>query len=96
MGIGRYQRTGLPSSQQNLLQALEQGAVQRLRPIFMTIFTTAFVLLPVTFGTETGVEIMKRIATPIIGGLATATVRTLIYPAGHVPGRDGATIPARR
>ncbi|MCY4674677.1 MAG: CusA/CzcA family heavy metal efflux RND transporter [Bacteroidetes bacterium] len=80
--IDRYQRKGLLSSQQNLLQALEQGAVQRLRPIFMTVFTTAFALLPVMFGTETGVEIMKRIATPIIGGLATATVQTLfILPA---------------
>lgn len=82
MGIGRYQRKGLLSSQQNLLQALEQGAVQRLRPIFITVFTTTFVLLPVMFGTETGVEIMKRIATPIIGGLTTATVQTLfILPA---------------
>ena len=80
--IDRYQRNGLLSSQRKLRQALEQGAVQRLRPIFMTVFTTAFALLPVMFGTETGVEIMKRIAAPIIGGLATATVQTLfILPA---------------
>ncbi len=80
--IDRYQRKGLLSSQRKLRQALEHGAVQRLRPIFMTVITTAFALLPVMFGTETGVEIMKRIAAPIIGGLATATVQTLfILPA---------------
>lgn len=80
--IGGYQEKGLLSSRQRLLQALEHGAVQRLRPILMTVFTTGLALLPVMFGTETGAEVMKRIATPIIGGLATATVQTLfILPA---------------
>lgn len=76
------QRKGLLSSRRKLLQALEHGAVQRVRPVLMTVFTTALALLPVMFGTETGAEVMKRIATPIIGGLATATIQTLfVLPA---------------
>ena len=76
------QAKGLLSSRKKLLEALEHGAVQRVRPVLMTVLTTVLALLPVMFGTETGAEVMKRIATPIIGGLATATVQTLfILPA---------------
>ena len=80
--VGDCQRKGLLSSRRKLLQALEHGAVQRVRPVLMTVFTTALALLPVMVGTETGAEVMKRIATPIIGGLATATMQTLfVLPA---------------
>lgn len=50
----------------------------RVRPILMTVCTTLIGLLPIMFGSETGAEVMKRIATPMVGGLFSAAVLTLI------------------
>lgn len=61
-----------------MLLGLEEGAVQRVRPLVMTVLTTLLALLPVMIGSETGSEIMKRIAAPMVGGLVSATILTLV------------------
>ncbi len=55
-----------------------KGALMRVRPIIMTVATTALALLPIMFSSGTGSEIMKPMAAPIIGGLFTATLYNLI------------------
>ena len=59
------------------------GAVQRLRPKIMTACAILFGLLPIMWApiTQTGADVMKRIATPMIGGIITsALLELLIYP----------------
>jgi Cu(I)/Ag(I) efflux system membrane protein CusA/SilA len=62
----------------DLNSAIIEGAVDRVRPKLMTVATTLIGLLPVMFGTETGSEVMKRIAAPMVGGLISSTILTLI------------------
>ena len=76
--VERYRRAGRLTGMDRLKDALEEGAVDRVRPKLMTVFTTLIGLVPVMFGTATGAEIMKRIATPMVGGLVTSTIHTLI------------------
>ena len=65
-----------------LRQAIRQGAVQRLRPKFMTVATDFIGLLPIMWAIGTGSDIMKRIAAPMIGGVFTSFLLELIvYPA---------------
>ncbi len=61
-----------------LEEAIMEGAVDRVRPKLMTVATTMIGLLPVMYGTETGTRVMKRIAAPMVGGLVSSTVLTLI------------------
>jgi Cu(I)/Ag(I) efflux system membrane protein CusA/SilA len=59
-----------------------EGALLRLRPKVMTVATIFAGLIPIMYGTGTGSEIMQRIAAPMIGGMATATLLTLfLIPA---------------
>ena len=61
-----------------------EGAVDRVRPKLMTVATTIIGLLPVMLAgaDETGSQVMKRLAAPMVGGLITSTVLTLlIIPA---------------
>ncbi len=76
--VERYRRDGRLTSQDGLNSAIEEGAVDRVRPKMMTVLTTIIGLLPIMVGTETGSEVMKRIATPMVGGLVTSTIQTLI------------------
>jgi len=62
----------------DLRDAIMEGAVERVRPKLMTVATTFLGLLPVMWGTESGSEVMKRIAAPMVGGLVSSTVLTLI------------------
>ena len=51
---------------------------------FITVITAMFSLLPIMFGHETGSEVMKRMASPMIGGLLSATLLTLfIIPVAY-------------
>ncbi len=62
--------------------AVAQGAVSRIRPVMMTVAGSVLGLLPVMFSSGTGSEVIRRIATPMVGGMITATVLTLIvFPA---------------
>lgn len=65
-------------AQDDIKQAIIQGAGRRLRPILMTVATVFFGLMPVMMSTGTGSEVMRRIAAPMLGGLFSATVLTLI------------------
>jgi len=58
--------------------AIVHGAVERVRPKLMTVSTTIMGLLPIMWGHGTGSQVMKRIAAPMVGGLITSTVLTLI------------------
>jgi len=61
-----------------LLQAVLHGAGLRVRPIMMTGGTVIVGLLPILYGTGTGSEVMSRIAAPMVGGMASAMLLTLL------------------
>jgi Cu(I)/Ag(I) efflux system membrane protein CusA/SilA len=66
----------------DLQEAIRYGAVQRLRPKFMTMATTFFGLVPIMWSIGTGSDVMKRIAAPMIGGIFTSfLMELLVYPA---------------
>jgi Cu(I)/Ag(I) efflux system membrane protein CusA/SilA len=66
----------------DLAEAVRNGALLRLRPIVMTVATVAVGLLPIMLGSGTGSEVMRRIAAPMVGGMVSATVLTLaLIPA---------------
>jgi Cu(I)/Ag(I) efflux system membrane protein CusA/SilA len=68
-----------------LRSALEEGSVMRVRPLLMTVFTTFFGLLPLMFTGGTGSQVMQRLATPMVGGLFSAALLTLIVlPAAYM------------
>ena len=62
----------------DIRQAVIDGAVMRVRPVMMTVAATIGGLLPIMFGSGTGSEVMRRIAAPMVGGMVSATVLTLI------------------
>lgn len=59
-------------------QAVIDGAVMRVRPIMMTVAAIIAGLLPIMLGSGTGSEVMRRIAAPMVGGMVSATILTLI------------------
>ena len=61
-----------------LRDAVVEGALLRLRPKMMTVATIIVGLLPIMYGTGTGSEVMKRIAAPMVGGIVSATLLTLV------------------
>jgi len=58
--------------------SITEGAVQRVRPKMMTVLSTTLGLLPLMWSMGTGADVMKRIAAPMVGGLITSTVLTLV------------------
>jgi Cu(I)/Ag(I) efflux system membrane protein CusA/SilA len=69
---------GCSLSGDNLHAAIMQGAVERVRPKMMTVVAIMAGLLPIMWGTGTGSEVMSRIAAPMIGGMISSTVLTLV------------------
>ncbi len=69
---------GEMNSPGDLHAAVVHGAVERVRPKLMTVTTTIMGLLPIMWGRGTGSQVMKRIAAPMVGGLITSTLLTLI------------------
>ncbi len=65
-------------SLQELREAVIDGALLRVRPILMTVFATIAGLLPIMLGSGTGSEVMRRIAAPMVGGMVSATLLTLV------------------
>ncbi|MBW2572718.1 MAG: efflux RND transporter permease subunit, partial [Deltaproteobacteria bacterium] len=61
-----------------LYKAIEEGAALRVRPIMMTAVAIMAGLMPIMWGHGTGSEVMKRIATPMVGGMVSATILTLL------------------
>jgi Cu(I)/Ag(I) efflux system membrane protein CusA/SilA len=73
------------SSEQDLLAAIVEGAVLRVRPKAMTVAVIVAGLLPLFWGSGTGSEIMTRIAAPMIGGMITAPLLSLlVIPAVYL------------
>ncbi|WP_455153193.1 efflux RND transporter permease subunit [Cupriavidus basilensis] len=67
---------------EDLSDAVMQGAVYRVRPLIMTVAAITAGLLPIMWGSGTGSEVMRRIAAPMIGGMVSATILTLmVIPA---------------
>jgi Cu(I)/Ag(I) efflux system membrane protein CusA/SilA len=80
-GLGRMKTMG------DLRLAVIEGAVQRIRPKIMTICAILFGLLPIMWSptTQSGADVMKRIAAPMIGGVVTSGIlELLIYPVIYV------------
>ena len=65
-------------SKEDVNQAVVDGAVLRVRPIMMTVAAIVAGLLPIMLGGGTGSEVMRRIAAPMVGGMLSATVLTLV------------------
>lgn len=81
----RRQATGEPANETTLLAAIREGAVQRVRPKAMTVAVILAGLLPIMLGSGTGSEIMQRIAAPMVGGMVTAPLLSmLVIPVGYL------------
>jgi Cu(I)/Ag(I) efflux system membrane protein CusA/SilA len=74
----RWKREGKLRTIADLNDIIVEGAVMRVRPKLMTVATTVIALLPIMFITETGSRVMKRIAAPMVGGLFSSTILTLV------------------
>jgi Cu(I)/Ag(I) efflux system membrane protein CusA/SilA len=61
-----------------LHQAIVEGALLRIRPKIMTVSVIIAGLLPILFSQGTGADVMKRIAAPLVGGMVTAALLSLI------------------
>ncbi len=69
----------------DLIEAIEEGAVLRVRPKAMTVTVIIGGLLPIMLGGGTGSEVMRRIAAPMIGGMITAPMLSmLVLPAAYL------------
>jgi len=77
----RYAREGRLRRPQDLWAAIYEGAVMRIRPKTMTVATTFMGLVPLMWAEGTGADTMRRLAAPMIGGLATSFIgELLIFP----------------
>ncbi len=80
----KFRSAGRMNSMTDLRAAVREGAVERIRPKIMTVCAILFGLLPIMWSpvTQAGADVMKRIATPMIGGVITsALLELLLYPA---------------
>lgn len=71
-------KEGIAPSLKDLSEAVLHGAGMRVRPVMMTSATIVIGLLPILVGTGTGSEVMSRIAAPMIGGMVSAVILTLL------------------
>ncbi|MCK4846337.1 MAG: efflux RND transporter permease subunit, partial [Deltaproteobacteria bacterium] len=78
MAYDKRQKDGLLTTTADLYEAIVSGASLRIRPIIMTVVAIIGGLLPIMWASGTGSEVMKRIAAPMVGGMVSATVLTLI------------------
>jgi len=69
---------GRQPTRAELYAAVMEGAVERVRPKLMTVVTIMAGLLPIMWSTGTGAEVMRRIAAPMVGGMVSSTLLTLI------------------
>lgn len=93
---------GVALTREDLQQAIMHGAVERVRPKMMTVVAIMAGLLPILWSTGTGSEVMRRIAVPMVGGMVSSTLLTLlVIPAIYaivkgwrLPRRSAAPVPA--
>jgi Cu(I)/Ag(I) efflux system membrane protein CusA/SilA len=65
-------------TREDILEATREGSVLRLRPKLMTVAAATLSLVPIFWSTGTGSEVMRPIATPIVGGMITSTIHVLL------------------
>ena len=81
------------SNEADLIEAIREGAVLRVRPKAMTVAVIIAGLIPVMFGSGTGSEVMQRIAAPMVGGMITAPLLSMfVVPAVYLLLRRKKTI----
>ncbi len=71
-------QAGRALTRSDVEQAIIDGSLMRVRPIMMTVAATIAGLLPIMLGSGTGSEVMRRIAAPMVGGMVSATLLTLV------------------
>jgi len=76
--VEKQKKNGGIASLHDLRQIVIHGTSERVRPIMMTVCAIIGGLLPIMWGHGTGSEVMKRIAAPMVGGMVSATILTLI------------------
>ncbi len=76
--ISEAEKNGTKLTVDDVRTAVINGALLRVRPIMMTVSATIAGLLPIMFGSGTGSEVMRRIAAPMVGGMVSATLLTLV------------------
>ena len=69
---------GTMMTRRDLYEAIIEGAVMRVRPKMMTVTAIIAGLLPIMWSHGSGADVMKRIAAPMVGGMVTSTILTLI------------------
>ena len=75
-------KNGLLRNMADLHEAIIHGAVKRIRPKLMTVAAASMGLMPIMWSVGTGADLMKRVAAPMVGGLATSFImELLVYPA---------------
>ncbi|MFK4046225.1 efflux RND transporter permease subunit [Roseomonas mucosa] len=74
----RRRDEGRPLTREDLRHAIMEGAVERVRPKMMTVTAIMAGLVPILWSTGTGSELMQRIAVPMVGGMVSSTVLTLL------------------
>ena len=65
-------------TRKTLMEAVNEGALLRLRPKVMTVSTVVAGLLPIMWSTSAGSEVMKPLATPVLGGMVSSLLHVLI------------------
>jgi len=83
--IARRRDANRFTTERDLIEAIDEGAVLRVRPKAMTVAVIVAGLLPIMLGAGTGSEVMRRIAAPMIGGMITAPILSmLVLPAAYL------------
>ncbi len=79
--FAQFKAAGRMNSLADLQEAVEDGAVKRIRPKMMTVMAILMGLLPIMWSHGAGADVMKRIAAPMVGGVVTSfALELLIYP----------------
>jgi Cu(I)/Ag(I) efflux system membrane protein CusA/SilA len=79
--LERYRAEGRLRDRRDLLAAIHEGAVKRIRPKTMTVATDLIGLLPLLWATGTGAEVTRRLVAPLVGGIGVSFVmELLVYP----------------
>ncbi len=95
LAYGDWQKRGALHTPEDLHQAIYHGAVKRVRPKAMTACVIIAGLSPILWSHGAGADVMKRIATPMVGGVITSTIMELaVYPAIYFVWRSR-SLPAR-
>ncbi|MEQ9721854.1 efflux RND transporter permease subunit [Yersinia alsatica] len=83
--VKKHQRPGIAMTASEMSAAIHEGAVLRVRPKAMTVATIMAGLLPIMWGGGSGSEVMQRIAAPMIGGMVSAPLLSmLVIPAVYM------------